>query len=89
MKKFYAIFLLICATTAELPNSCNDPNWHSLDTLNDAKLACGPSFERRCYCMNTCYENHHQYVVNCTNSGFQNTAPLSHLPIETQVKILH
>ncbi|XP_071867214.1 trophoblast glycoprotein-like [Bombus fervidus] len=86
MKKFYAIFFLICTSTADFSNVC-DPNWHSLETLETAKVECGPSFENRCYCMRTCYENHHQYVVNCTESGFHNAAPLSHLPNDTQVLI--
>lgn len=87
MNKFHAMFLLICATTADLYNDCNDPNWHSLETLQNAKVECGPSFENRCYCLRTCYENRHQYVVNCTNSGFSDVTPLSHLPNETQVLI--
>ena len=88
MNKFHAMFLLICATTADLSNDCNDPNWHSLETLENARVECGPSFENRCYCLRTCYENRHQYVVNCTNSGFSDVTPLSHLPNETQVIIL-
>ncbi|KOC60963.1 Trophoblast glycoprotein [Habropoda laboriosa] len=87
MKKFCTILLLICASTAELPNDCNDPNWHSIETLESARLRCGEVFENRCYCMETCYENHHQFVVNCTNSAFHSTTPLSHLPNETQVLI--
>ncbi|XP_053977327.1 phospholipase A2 inhibitor [Hylaeus volcanicus] len=87
MKKFYAIFLLICVSTAQLSNDCHDPNWHSLETLESAKLECGQFFENRCYCMMTCYENHHQYVVNCTDAGFLNTVPLLHLPNKTQVLI--
>lgn len=87
MKKLYIIFVLICASTAGQPNDCSDPNWHSLETLQSSKAECGQFFENRCYCMRTCYENHHQYVVNCTDSGFRNTAPLAHLPNETQVLI--
>ncbi|XP_076630527.1 trophoblast glycoprotein [Colletes latitarsis] len=86
MKKFYVIFFLICVSTAEPPN-CNDPNWHSLETSESSKSECGSIFENRCTCMRTCYENRHQYVVNCTDSGFYNTAPLTHLPNETQVLI--
>lgn len=89
MQRFYAIFFLICASTAQLSNECNDPNWHTLEMLQNAKLDCGPFFKNRCYCMKTCYENHYQYVVNCTNSGFNTTAPLSHLPNKTQVKLLY
>lgn len=87
MKKLYAILFLIYASTAELSNICNDPNLHSLETLETAKLKCGPSFGGRCLCMRTCYENHYQFVVNCTNSGFRDATPLSHLPNETQVLI--
>ncbi|KZC13104.1 PREDICTED: phospholipase A2 inhibitor [Dufourea novaeangliae] len=86
MKTLYAVFLLICFSTAQPPIDC-DPNWHSLETLESAKLECGPFFQNRCTCMRTCYENRHQYVVNCTNSEFRNTEPLSHLPNETQVLI--
>ncbi|XP_012142007.1 trophoblast glycoprotein [Megachile rotundata] len=87
MVNFYVILFLICASTAELSNDCNDPNWHSLETLETARANCGPIFENRCTCMTTCYEHHHQYVVNCTDSNFRSTSPLAHLPNETQVLI--
>ncbi|XP_076240508.1 trophoblast glycoprotein-like [Calliopsis andreniformis] len=87
MKTFYVIFVLIYVSIAEQLDDCSDPNWHSLETLESAKLECGPFFENRCTCMRTCYENHYQYVVNCTDSGFHNTEPLEHLPKKTQVLI--
>ncbi|XP_076759526.1 trophoblast glycoprotein-like [Xylocopa sonorina] len=88
MKIFHLIFLLICASAAESPNDCNDSNRHSLAlNLESARKNCGPAFENRCYCMSILYENHYQYVVNCTNSEFTTTTPLLHLPSETQVLI--
>lgn len=87
MKKFSVLFLLISTSLAQLPGDCNDPNWHSLETTESAKLECGPAFENRCHCMRACYDGHHQYIVNCTNSGFHNVRPLAHLPNETQVLI--
>ncbi|CAL7937813.1 unnamed protein product [Xylocopa violacea] len=87
MKIFYLIFLLICASATELSNDCNDSNRHSPENLESAREHCGKAFENRCYCMCTRYENHYQYVVNCTNSEFYTTTPLLHLPNETQVLI--
>ncbi|XP_078053171.1 trophoblast glycoprotein-like isoform X1 [Augochlora pura] len=86
MKKLCTIFLLICLSIAQPPNDC-DPNWHSLETDESARLECGEAFKQRCYCRKTCYENRHQYVVNCTDSNFYNAEPLAHLPNETQVLI--
>lgn len=74
-------------STAELSNDCSNPNWHSLETLESSRLACGSIFDNRCSCMETCYENQHQYVVNCTDSKFFDTTPLAHLPNKTQVLI--
>ena len=91
MKKFYAIFFFnmhihrwLSQCLAKL-QKC--PKLAFVGNVRTAKVECGPSFENRCYCMRTCYENHHQYVVNCTESGFHNAAPLSHLPNDTQVLI--
>ncbi|XP_076301253.1 trophoblast glycoprotein-like [Lasioglossum baleicum] len=86
MKKVCIIFLLACLSTAQPPNDC-DPNWHSLETDESARLECGEAFKNQCICRKTCYENRHQYVVNCTDSKFRNTEPLAHLPNETQVLI--
>ncbi|KAH0954198.1 hypothetical protein HN011_000615 [Eciton burchellii] len=81
------MFMLVFVSIAESTNDCNDPNFHSLETSESSKLECGPIFRNRCHCLRTCYDGHHQYVVNCTNTGFQDTSPLTHLPNETQVLI--
>ncbi|RLU20598.1 hypothetical protein DMN91_007211 [Ooceraea biroi] len=81
------MFILILASIAESANDCNDPNFHSLETSESSRLECGPAFRNRCRCLRTCYDGHHQYVVNCTNTGFHDTSPLAHLPNETQVLI--
>lgn len=78
--------VLIFASIAGSINDCNDPNFHSLETSETSKLRCGPAFKSLCHCMKTCYDGHHQYVVNCTNAGFYDTSPLAHLPNETQVR---
>jgi len=80
------MFMLVFVSIAESTNDCNDPNFHSLETSESSKLECGPIFRNRCHCLRTCYDGHHQYVVNCTNTGFQDTSPLTHLPNETQVR---
>nr|CAD7570742.1 unnamed protein product [Timema californicum] len=49
---------------------------------------CGPQFQGKCLCGIVDYqERMHQYVVNCTNSGFKNTAMLEFLPSQTEVLI--
>ncbi|KAG7190025.1 hypothetical protein KM043_006175 [Ampulex compressa] len=88
MKIFWVLFALILSNSvADLPTECNDPNWHTLETAESSRLECGTAFKNRCYCHRTCYDGHHQYVVNCTNSGFHNAVPLANLPNETQVLI--
>ncbi|XP_012275954.1 trophoblast glycoprotein isoform X2 [Orussus abietinus] len=87
MKLIFSICALVLSCFAQVPNNCNNPNWHSLETNETARLNCGPAFQDRCLCYTTCYDGHHQHVVNCTNSGFYNTKPLSHLPNNTQVLI--
>ncbi|KYN32675.1 Trophoblast glycoprotein [Trachymyrmex septentrionalis] len=84
---FSLIFFLISVSIAGSINDCEDPNFHSLETLESSKLECGPAFKNRCRCFRTCYDGHHQYVVNCTGTGFQDTSSLAHLPNETQVLI--
>lgn len=78
--------LLMSASIAGSINNCEDPNFHSLETLESSKLECGPAFKSRCRCLRTCYDDHYWYVVNCTNTGFHDTSPLAHLPNETQVR---
>jgi len=78
--------VLIFASIAGSINDCNDPNFHSLETSETSRLRCGPAFKDLCHCMKTCYDGHHQYVVNCTNAGFYDTSPLAHLPNDTQVR---
>ncbi|KAI4477608.1 hypothetical protein M0804_012725 [Polistes exclamans] len=66
---------------------CNDPNWHNLETNESSVHNCGDAFKNLCRCSRMCYDGHHQYVVNCTNTGFLDTTPLEHLPNATQVLI--
>jgi hypothetical protein len=47
---------------------------------------CGPKFGGKCSCGGGQYqEKNEQYIVNCTNTGFNNTAVLQHIPPQTQV----
>lgn len=45
---------------------------------------CGPEF-KGCTCGDVLYQDQIQYVVNCSNTGFTDTAVLQHLPDEIQV----
>ncbi|XP_063993265.1 phospholipase A2 inhibitor [Diachasmimorpha longicaudata] len=78
-------FLVLSA--ADDSDDCDDRNWHSLESLDSARLECGPAFQNRCFCSRICYEGRHQYVVNCTNSKFMDVKPLESLPNKTQVLI--
>ncbi|XP_046741942.1 trophoblast glycoprotein isoform X1 [Diprion similis] len=84
-----AVLLLVASLcVAQSPhNTCDDPNFHSLETDESKRLACGPAFQNRCFCHMTCYEGRNQHVVNCTDAGFKNTDPLEHLPKNTRVLI--
>lgn len=79
-------FVLISASIVESSGDCNDSNFHSLETLESSRLKCGSFFKNRCHCLRTCYDGHHQYVVNCTDTRFRDASPLSHLPNEAQVR---
>jgi hypothetical protein len=47
---------------------------------------CGPKFGGKCSCGEGQYqEKNEQYIVNCTNTGFNNTSVLQHIPPQTQV----
>lgn len=48
---------------------------------------CGVNFKGKCSCGRSIYDNRPQYIVNCTNEGFKDTAVLEHLPEETEVLI--
>lgn len=48
---------------------------------------CGPKFKGKCSCGKATYDNRLQYVVNCTDENFRDTAVLEHLPKETEVLI--
>lgn len=48
---------------------------------------CGPKFKNKCSCGKGEYIDRIQYIVNCTNSGFRDTAMLEHLPPQTEVLI--
>lgn len=73
-------------TRAEV--DCNDPNWHNLETNESSVHNCGDAFKNLCRCSRMCYDGHHQYVVNCSNTGFTDTTPLEHLPNATQVFLI-
>lgn len=76
-------FLVLSA--ADDSEDCDDRNFHSLETESSARLECGAAFRNKCICSRICYEGRHQYVVNCTNSGFTDVEPLENLPNKTQV----
>lgn len=48
-------------------------------------LECDPEMRGKCICGEVVYERKLQFLVNCTDSGFNNTTPLQHLPPETEV----
>ncbi|XP_023702516.1 trophoblast glycoprotein [Cryptotermes secundus] len=49
---------------------------------------CGPKFGGKCSCGEGQYqEKNEQYIVNCTNTGFNNISVLQHIPPQTQVLI--
>lgn len=49
---------------------------------------CGPKFPKgKCSCGKATYDDRLQYVVNCTNENFKDTAVLETLPKETEVLI--
>ncbi|XP_015181804.1 PREDICTED: toll-like receptor 5 [Polistes dominula] len=89
MKSSYVAIVILLSmiikTRAEV--DCNDPNWHNLETNESSVHNCGDAFKNLCRCSRMCYDGHHQYVVNCTNSGFNDTTPLEHLPNAAQVLI--
>ncbi|XP_033219388.1 uncharacterized protein LOC117174403 [Belonocnema kinseyi] len=86
MRYISIIIGLVSLSLAQDANEC-DKNWHNLETEESSKLSCGPVFQNRCHCERACFEREHKYIVNCTNSEFLNTEPLSHLPNKTQVLI--
>ena len=87
MRYISIIFGLVSLSLAQDANEC-DKNWHNLETEESSKLSCGRVFQNRCHCERTCFEREHKYIVNCTNSEFLDTAPLSHLPNKTQVRLV-
>jgi len=51
---------------------------------------CSPEFGGKCTCGKGEYEGRNeQYIVNCTNTGFNNTLVLQHIPPQTQVCTKH
>ncbi|XP_026474196.1 phospholipase A2 inhibitor [Ctenocephalides felis] len=48
---------------------------------------CGKLFNGKCICGLTTYGDREQYVVNCTNTGFEDTKVLENLPEATEVLI--
>ncbi|XP_044011936.1 SLIT and NTRK-like protein 4 isoform X2 [Aphidius gifuensis] len=51
------------------------------------KSDCGPEFMGLCICSKICFEGKYRYVVNCTETNFQNAKMLQFLPDETEVLI--
>lgn len=50
------------------------PNCHSVLTSH-------------CYCSTACFEGSRQFVVNCTDTNFNDTSALKYLPAETEARI--
>uniref|UniRef100_A0A182N572 LRRCT domain-containing protein n=1 Tax=Anopheles dirus TaxID=7168 RepID=A0A182N572_9DIPT len=50
---------------------------------------CGRDFHGKCSCGYQMYNYRTQYVVNCTNTGFRDTAMLERLPLQTEVVIFN
>jgi len=48
---------------------------------------CPRDFRGRCICGKAVYNGVPRYLVNCTNSGFDNAAMLEDMPVETEVLI--
>lgn len=48
---------------------------------------CGIAFKDKCSCGRGNYNDHIQYIVNCTNAGFRDTSMLESLPPQTEVLI--
>ena len=48
---------------------------------------CPRDFRGRCICGKAIYNGVSKYLVNCTNSGFDNAAMLEDMPVETEVLI--
>jgi len=49
--------------------------------------SCPRDFGGRCLCGKVTYNGQEKYVVNCTNTGFNDPAMLEKLPVETEVVI--
>jgi hypothetical protein len=66
------------------------PMWYVLPLLLEMTLVsadCGPKFGGKCWCgVGQYQENSEQYIVNCTNTRFENTSVLQHIPAQTQVR---
>lgn len=48
---------------------------------------CGIEFKGKCWCGISKYNQVSQFIVNCTNEGFSDTAVLEHMPAEVEVLI--
>lgn len=48
---------------------------------------CPPDFGGRCLCGKANYNGRQRYLVNCTNSKFEDAAMLEKLPLQTEVVI--
>ena len=50
-------------------------------------ISCPPDFGGRCICGKANYNGRQRYIVNCTNTEFNDAAMLEKLPIPTEVVI--
>ena len=50
-------------------------------------VSCPVDFQDRCVCGKTSYVGRQRFVVNCTNSQFEDAAMLEKLPPQTEVVI--
>lgn len=60
-----------------------------LNIVDSLAVPCDEGFTSKCLCGNIEYQGKVQYVVNCTNTNFQNATVLQNLPSKTQVCLNH
>jgi len=58
-----------------------------ISTVKSLAIPCDEEFTSNCLCGMIEYQNTNQYVVNCTDTKFQNASVLQNLPSKTQVLI--
>lgn len=60
-----------------------------ISSISADNASCGPSFKGKCWCGVSDYDRIQQYIVNCTNEGFSNTAVLEHMPAEVALILVN